>query len=228
MKHQLLFSSAGIATQILISSEKDTILLDIGDGIIRDLLKTEINFSKSQSWHIFISHGHYDHCGGLFSFLGFLRMLGLPSNINVYYPSESIEVESLLDVFTSIYKDSLPFKLKNRPLKNNETVRISRSIYVKSYPMVHYGSIVNQGLLARVPTYGYAIFHNKIKYLAFTGDTGINNNLVDLVKDAEYAFIEATNPEDISSKNHLNEEEALNLGKLAKRFLLIHTKYDSR
>jgi len=228
MKHQLLFSSAGIATQILVSSEKETILLDIGDGIIRDLLKTKIDFSKSQSWHIFISHGHYDHCGGIFSFLGFLRMLGLPFNINIYYPSGSIEVESLLDVFTSVYKDSLPFKLKNQPLIDDEIVRISQRIYVKSYPMLHYGSIVNQGLLTRVPTYGYAIFYNKTKYLAFTGDTGMNSYLIDLVRDAEYAFIEATNSEGISSKNHLNEEEASSVGKFAKKFFLIHTKYDPR
>jgi ribonuclease BN (tRNA processing enzyme) len=66
------------------------------------------------------------------------------------------------------------------------------------------------------------------KWLAYTGDTGLNNNVENLVRDADFAYIEATNIEGIINSYHLSSEEATQLGRLAKNYKLIHTRYDSR
>ncbi|MHA2306081.1 MAG: MBL fold metallo-hydrolase, partial [Candidatus Hodarchaeales archaeon] len=76
MKHKVLYSYAGIATHILMKNTNSLILFDVGDGILRDLLDEKINFPLTTPLHIFLTHGHFDHCGGLFSLLAFLRMLG--------------------------------------------------------------------------------------------------------------------------------------------------------
>ena len=79
--HQVLYSKAGIATQILVRNSLIFLLLDIGDGIIRDLLENGVKIPITKPVHIFITHGHYDHCGGLYSFLGFLRMLNYDQSV---------------------------------------------------------------------------------------------------------------------------------------------------
>jgi len=46
MDSSILYSKAGIATQILLSTEEDYFIVDIGDGTLRDLLLRKINFKK--------------------------------------------------------------------------------------------------------------------------------------------------------------------------------------
>ena len=93
-----LFSIAGLATQLVVLDKKSEapfgILLDIGDGTCRDILDNHLDFTWFN--HILISHGHYDHMGGLYSFLGVKRMLGETHPITIIYPEKCIEVENLL------------------------------------------------------------------------------------------------------------------------------------
>ncbi|MBE3094537.1 MAG: hypothetical protein IMZ52_05860 [Actinobacteria bacterium] len=46
MNTTVLYSQAGIATQIMISVEEDRFIVDTGDGTLRDLLFRRINFRK--------------------------------------------------------------------------------------------------------------------------------------------------------------------------------------
>ncbi|MCK4847553.1 MAG: hypothetical protein KAT16_00850 [Candidatus Heimdallarchaeota archaeon] len=94
--------------------------------------------------------------------------------------------------------------------------------------MQHSGSIVGKGKLPDIPALGYAIFSEKQKLIAFTGDTGITGEVKDLVRDAGHAYIEATNLPEENNSYHLTPSEAHQLGLLAKSYSLIHTRYDSR
>ena len=116
MKHQVLYSKAGIATQILVTDDQFFLLLDIGDGIIRDLLNIGLKFPINKPVFIFITHGHFDHCGGLFSFLGFLRMLNHSHPVTICSPIQCEEVESLVKSFRTVYSTTIPFSMEHRTL----------------------------------------------------------------------------------------------------------------
>ncbi|MCK4847552.1 MAG: MBL fold metallo-hydrolase [Candidatus Heimdallarchaeota archaeon] len=117
MKHQVLHSIAGIATQILVTDDRFFLLLDIGDGIIRDLLNIGLKFPINKPIYVFITHGHFDHCGGLFSFLGFLRMLNHKLPVTIHSPKQCEEVESLFKSFQTTYGLTTPFSIEHRSLE---------------------------------------------------------------------------------------------------------------
>jgi len=222
MKHKILYTYAGIATHLLVTDPKFLILMDTGDGIIRDLLEEEITFPVSTPVHIFFTHGHYDHCGGLFSFLGFLRMIGQEFPVNLYYPEGAMEIEGLINLFKSVYQDTMIFEFNITKLKPGSELEIDGGVRIKAYQMKHGGSTFSHGLLPEIPALGYAILKNGKKMIAYTGDTGMNENLHELVKDACHAYIEATYPNTKQSMFHLSSKEASELGKLAKKFTKIH------
>lgn len=74
---------------------------------------------------------------------------------------------------------------------------------------------------------GYRISY-KGEIIAISGDTGICPSLEALVKNADLAILEATfkNSKEVKEeslrKEHLAEDVATEIGKLAKEFTLIH------
>lgn len=220
----VLYSRAGIAQHIWIESENGSILIDTGDGILRDLLSNKLDPDRIRG--IVFTHGHFDHVGGLHSLLGFLRMIGREELLPICAPKGCGEVFSIVDNFIRCYPDTIPFKISCKEVQPGEVFQIA-DMKIKAYTVVHCGSIKGSGILNPIPAMGFRISH-KGETIAISGDTGICPSLKELVKGADLAILDATyqRSAEVSKESleklHLSEDLAKEIGKLAKDFILVH------
>jgi ribonuclease BN (tRNA processing enzyme) len=209
------FSAAGVSTVIIITSRftGKMMLLDVGDGGIQFVHDLDL---------IAITHGHFDHMGGIHSLLGFLRMMNRTEKLHILLPVDCIEAIEAIRGFRNAYKETLPFDFWYHEL-------IARSEFdtdffkVKALEVEHFGmeNATDQDLL--MPALGYRVRVGDT-IIAFTGDTRICEGAKEVVEEADLAIIEATRKNTPASERrvHLSEEEALELGKLAKEFMVVH------
>ncbi|MFW9806364.1 MAG: hypothetical protein ACFFFK_06505, partial [Candidatus Thorarchaeota archaeon] len=94
---QVPYSAAGVATTIVLTSKftGKMMLLDVGDGALRDLLSAGHTDFVNDLDPIAISHGHFDHVGGLHSLMGFMRMLGRTNPLSILIPNGCVEAISI-------------------------------------------------------------------------------------------------------------------------------------
>jgi len=217
---KVIYSKAGVATQILISLLEKDILVDVGDGTLRDLLELGYNFERLEA--IAITHGHFDHVGGLWTLLGFLRMIGRTSDLLLITPRSCSEIRNLVDSFMAVYGDTMPFRVIIKGVLNEEKLTIGK-MEVHAFPVIHRGAIKVYGIGKRIPASGYSFSYNSQR-VVISGDTGMCRSLKKFTKGADLAILEATIKEKSVeySEVHLSMEEATEIGKTAKEFMLIH------
>lgn len=223
LKADILFSRAGVAQHILIGSPHGTLLIDTGDGCLRDLLAATLPLETLSG--LLYTHGHFDHVGGLHSLLGFFRMIGRREPLPVCAPEGCTEVFAIAHNFRRCYPDSIPFSIQLRELHPHKPFELA-GLRIEPFPMVHAGS-TDAGILDPIPAFGYRLSLND-ETVAVTGDTGICDEARALVTDADLAIIEATFADtdesdmEIFEKVHLSEPLAHELGALAKNYMLVH------
>ena len=216
----IMYSKAGVATQILVSTLECDLLVDVGDGALRDLLELDYDFKRLKA--IAITHGHFDHMGGLWTLLCFLRMIGRTDDLFLIMPRSCSEVEIVAKGFTGVYDKTIPFQLITKELSNKEKISIEK-MKIQAFSVIHRGSNKVHGVGKRIPALGYSISYNDQR-IVISGDTGMCQSLKKLVKNADLAILEASAKEKTAeiSEVHLSIEEAREIGKTAKGFILIH------
>ena len=217
---KILFSSAGIATQILVCDKEDdsTLLMDVGDGTLRDLLALPEKYYQNIKG-ILITHGHFDHVGGLFTLLGFFRMINRTKKMTIISPRNNIELEGMIDLFEGSYQETIPYKIERTNIKGKIPIEISKK-KIFAFPVKHRGSTGTNEELPEIPAVGFRIEKEK-DTIVFTGDTGYFEELAEQIKDVDLAIIEGTY-EEKTTDYHLTTKQAEKLGKLAKEYVVIH------
>ncbi len=224
VKVEIPYSVAGVSTSIAITSKftGKIILLDAGDGLLRDLMRSsKIEFVNDIDV-IAITHGHFDHIGGLYALMGFLRMMKRSEPLNILVPAGCIEVPQIVQAFRHSYPDSIPFRIFIQEV-GNHTGFDTDFFKVKAFEVEHFGMENTSSEDRLMPALGYRV-HIGSTIVSYTGDTRYCSSVEDVVRDADLAIIEATRRKTPVSgfRVHLTLEEAEKLGTLAKDMALVH------
>ncbi|TET83702.1 ribonuclease Z [candidate division TA06 bacterium] len=220
LRVRVLYSVGAVGTQIFISTNESFILVDAGDGVLRDLLS--IGFKPERLDAILITHGHYDHVGGLHTLLGYFKMKKRNRSLPVFLPRGCLQASTLLKNFSNLYSGFMPYVVEAKELDDRDCFTAGSFRAWCNY-VVHC-TIEPDGKAVPMPAAGYRIDDGKT-IVAVTGDCGDSESVRDLVKDADLALVEAnlkSYTSELQRKVHLTEALAEEIGSLAREHILIH------
>jgi ribonuclease Z len=216
---KIFCSIPNIATGILLKAGDANFVIDPGDGILRDL-NTELGVKNLlQLSDVFITHGHHDHVGGVWSLLTYLRVMQKKSQLTIHYPDGCVEIESIYNAFKKVYARSITYKINLKPIKKTNGFT-TRNISVKPFPVIH-KEYLTTGKTRQVPALGYNFIYDKMK-ICYGGDTAYCEELVSHAKNADLAILEAGHDEETPDEMHMTMKEAVSIGKSAKKYFLVH------
>ncbi len=217
---KIFCSIPNIATGILIRAGEKNFIVDPGDGILRDL-NTEIGTKSILSISdVFITHGHHDHVGGVWSLLTYLRVMRKKTPISIYYPKGCIEIESIYKAFMKVYSNSLSYKINLVEIKEYKSFK-SKKVTIRPFPVIHKEYISDGNATRQVPALGYKFTFEKLK-ICYGGDTAYCNELVRQAKGSDLAIIEAGHDDDTPDDMHMSISEAKSIGESSKEYFLVH------
>lgn len=185
---RVLFSRPGLASHVWIGYDGGGLLLDTGDGCLRDLLACDCQ--PATLGGLVYTHGHFDHVGGLHSLLGYLRMIGRTKPLPIFGPSGCDPLWQSVATFERCYADSMPFEIVCKEMEDRQTLEVD-GVTIEAFAVVHCGSISTGKLLDQIPAFGYRMSSSG-ETVALTGDTGQCDSLQILIDGADLAIIEAT------------------------------------
>lgn len=216
---KIFCSIPSIATGILITTPKALFVVDPGDGILRDLndeigTKGILNISD-----IFISHGHHDHLGGIWSLLTYLSVMRRKDDLTIHYPKGCNEIISIYKAFVKVYKKEISYTINLNQISDEKSFS-RNSVKIKPFKVNH-RETAPRNKTVPVPSLGFKFFYEG-KSICYGGDTSFCKSLVNNVKGSDLSIIEAGALGTESSEMHLTINEAIKIGELSKKYFLVH------
>ena len=209
---EVLHSVSAVGTQILLTQNNDHVLVDVGDGTVRDLVSRNVDFGRIKG--VLLTHEHFDHFSGLYGLLHFCRLQRRQEEFVLVVPRPVRVVNHLLE--PPIMYEPLPFKVRLIELGENERATLGE-LDVRGFTVEHGG----------VNAFGYSIQNKQGFRVVVSGDTLSCASLERNLKGADIAVLEATYADDrgdLASKyGHMTRSQAVELGKKAKKTILIHS-----
>lgn len=217
---KIFCSIPNIATGILLRTDEHLFIIDPGDGILRDLNKELVPSEILSISDVFITHGHHDHVGGLWSLLTYLRVMNKTTPLNIFYPAGCVEIESIYNAFLKVYKKTTPYLINLRKISDEKKLH-TKNILVEPFPVIHKEYLHDRITIKPVPSLGYKFTSDGIK-ICYGGDTAFCKTLVEMAKDSDLAIIEAGHDDETPDEMHMSKSEAISIGQTAKEYYLVH------
>lgn len=218
---KIFCSIPNIATGILLKAGKTNIIIDPGDGILRDI-NNEIKPADILSISdIFVTHGHHDHVGGVWSLLTYLRVMNKKTPLTIHFPKGCIEIVHIYNAFNKVYHNNIPYNITLNDISEIKSFT-SNKVSIKPFPVIHKEFIGDSKKTRQVPALGFKFSFDR-KKICYGGDTAYCEELVKNAKGADLAILEAGHEDDgIRDEMHMTMEEAISIGKTAKEYFLVH------
>lgn len=217
---KIFCSIPNIATGILLNAGRSYFVIDPGDGILRDLSK-EIGTRKMlEISDVFISHGHHDHVGGVWSLLTYLRVMNKKTSLTIYFPKGCVEIKSIYNAFKKVYSKTINYKIVLNELSSTNSFR-RKNVTIKPFSVIHKEYLRDGVSTRQVPAFGYKFTYHR-KKICYGGDTAFCHDLVINAKNSDLAIIEAGHDEDTPDDMHMTLSEAKTIGETAKKYFLVH------
>lgn len=213
-------SIPNIATGILLTTGKSVFLIDPGDGILRDLNKDAGPETILKVSDIFISHGHHDHVGGVWSFLTYLSVLRRKAPLNIFFPEGCVEIKSIYKAFFEVYGKEISYRIDLIPIDHERSFS-RRGVRIKPFAVNHREISPDGKSSFYIPSLGYKFFYEG-KSICYGGDTAYTENLVKHAKGSNLAIIEAGAEGENGEELHMTITQATEIGKTADEYFLVH------
>jgi ribonuclease BN (tRNA processing enzyme) len=217
---KIFCSIPNIATGILIRAGKSLFVVDPGDGILRDLNHEIGTKDILKISDVFITHGHHDHVGGVWSLLTYMRVMNKNTGLNLYYPKGCIEIESIYNAFKKVYSKTIPYRINLVEIGKPKNLKTKNSI-IRPFPVIHKEFLHDGITTRRVPSIGYKFIYNDLK-ICYGGDTAYCVDLAKQAKGSDLAIIEAGQEDETPDDMHMTIREAKSIGESAKEYFLVH------
>ncbi len=192
----------------------DNILVDIPNGMCKNLFKLGINPRKIE--HVLITHFHGDHYFDIpFYFL--LKSRADNHNINIYCSKEGKRKNQKL----------LKLAFPNSTKEINEAIDL-KYIYKETFKVNNYivqKYLVDHGRMK--PAFGY-IFDTKKYKIGFTGDTTICKNVLYMASVCEYLFCDCMFIKGTSKHMGIDNIKYLSKEYPNCKFVVSHLEDDTR
>lgn len=218
---KIFCSIPNIATGILLRAGAANFVVDPGDGILRDLNKELSPEEILKISDLFITHGHHDHVGGVWSLLTYMRVMNKRSPLKIHFPKGCVEIETIHSAFQKVYSGSLSYTITLNEIEDKKTLR-SKNVSIKPFPVIHREYLQDGVSTRQVPALGYNFSFDNMK-ICYGGDTAYCDELVRHAKNADLAIIEAGHDDDDEYDDmHMTLSEAKSIGESAREYFLVH------
>lgn len=217
---KIFCSIPNIATGILIKAGSAHFIVDPGDGILRDLNK-ELKITDILSISdIFVTHGHHDHVGGVWSLLTYLRVMNKKTPLVIHYPKGCLEIVHIHNAFTKVYHNNITYEISLKEISGDKSFT-SKKVTIKPFSVVHKEFISDNKTTREVPAIGYKFIFDK-KKICYGGDTAYCDDLAKHAKNSDLAILEAGHDDNTPDEMHMTLSEAKSIGISAKEYFLVH------
>jgi ribonuclease BN (tRNA processing enzyme) len=217
---KIFCSIPNIATGILLKAGNSNFIIDPGDGILRDLNKELKKADLLEISDVFVTHGHHDHVGGVWSLLTYLRVMDKKSPLVIHYPKGCLEIVHIHNAFQTVYFNNISYKIHLKEIDAGKPFS-SKKVLIKPFHVIHKEYLSDHKSTRQVPALGYKFTFKNIK-ICYGGDTSYCEDLVKQARNSDLAILEAGHDDDTPDEMHMTISEAKAIGESAKEYYLVH------